>query len=125
MNRYFHMRMSSPAEQFRMAGRLAGCLTIVLWLAFVASEYVRSGTPMLSVSVVNQAAALAVVFAGYLIGWRNELAGGLLAVFGTIAFLIVCAVGAQVMPYPEQLFFAAPGLLYLAAWRYEHKTSKT
>jgi hypothetical protein len=75
--------------------------------------------------VVNQAAALAVVFAGYLIGWRNELAGGLLAVFGTIAFLVVCGVGTRVMPNPEQLFFALPGLLYLAAWRYDHKTLNT
>jgi hypothetical protein len=125
MNRPFHIHLSSPAEQFRLAGRVAGFFTIVLWLAFVVYEYFRNGPPIMSSSVVNQVAALAVVFAGYLIGWRNELAGGLLAVFGTIAFLIVCAIGTRVLPYPEQMFFAVPGLLYLAAWHYDHKTSNT
>jgi hypothetical protein len=91
----------------------------------VVYEYSLSGPPILSSSVVSQVAALAVVFSGYLIGWRNELAGGLLAVFGTIAFLTVCGIGTGVLPYAEQLFFAVPGLLYLAAWRYDHKTSST
>lgn len=108
-----------------MAGRVAGSIAIVAWLALVVYEYFRSGPPILSSSVVNQAAALAVVFAGYLIGWRNELAGGLLAVFGTIAFLTVCAVGNRVMPNLDSLFFAVPGLLYLAAWRYDQKPSNT
>jgi hypothetical protein len=123
MNRSLQMRMSSPAEQFRLAGRLAGLFAIVTWAAFVAYEYVRSGPPMFNAIVVNQAAALAVVFGGYLVGWRNELVGALLAVLGTIWFVVVCEISSDANP--DALFFAVPGLLYLAAWSYDYRHSKT
>jgi hypothetical protein len=65
-----------------------------------------------------QAVALAVVFAGYLVGWRNELVGGLLSVFGTIAFVAICAVTFGAPPAISSAWFAIPGVLFLVAWYY-------
>ena len=39
--------------------------------------------------VFYQAAALAIVFLGYLVGWRDELLGGLFAILGTAAYFLV------------------------------------
>ena len=61
--------------------------------------------------------ALAVVFGGYALGWRHELAGGALAIVGTIAFFVINALTVHVLPGAAALWFAVPGLLYIQAWR--------
>jgi hypothetical protein len=59
---------------------------------------------------------LAVVFAGYAIGWRYELAGGLIAVLGTIAFFWVNVVTIGDPPDHVAAIFALPGVLQILAW---------
>ena len=59
---------------------------MVAWIGLVILEAARPDTDALGPSAYYQAAALAFVFAGYALGWRKELAGGVLAIFGTIAF---------------------------------------
>jgi hypothetical protein len=83
----------------------------------VLIEWVGNGPPDLrSVHQVLQAALLGVVFAGYVIGWRIELAGGLLSILGTFAFgAFYTLTFDQFFPISWALF-AAPGLLYLIAW---------
>ena len=65
-----------------------------------------------------QGAALAVVFAGYALGWRWELAGGLLAVVGTAAFFAINTFIVGTTPELAAAWFAVPGVLYLEAWRH-------
>jgi hypothetical protein len=92
---------------------------LTTWLGFVIFEAILSGPPAPVTAL--QAAAFAVVFAGYALGWRYELAGGLLAILGTAAFFAVCAFTIGVPPQSGVAWFAAPGVLYLLAWRSDHR----
>jgi hypothetical protein len=95
-----------------------GVVLIVEWLCFAVVElfhpdfYVAPG-------MYYQGAALAIVFAGYAIGWRSELFGGILAIAGTVAFFAayVFVVGSSPPPGIAAAWFAVPGVLYLEAWR--------
>jgi hypothetical protein len=60
---------------------------------------------------------------GYLLGWRYEFAGGLLAILGTVAFFVVCALTLG-LPSAAAIGFAVPGVLYLVAWRHDHWNSE-
>ena len=102
---------------FRWAGRASGSLLLVVWLAFVIQEAMRWGVP--SVATMYQGAAFAFVFAGYALGLRYELTGGLLAILGTVAFFAVVALTTGILPHAEAAWFAVPGVLYLLAWRYD------
>ncbi len=62
-----------------------------------------------------QAGALAIVFVGYVIGWKKEMLGGVLAVLGTIAFYIVNLVVFHAPPLPEAALLAVPGIFYMLA----------
>jgi hypothetical protein len=103
---------------FRWAGRASGSLLFVVWFAFVVQEAMQSGAPF--VATIYQGIAFALVFAGYALGLRYELIGGILAILGTIAFFAVVAITTQILPQAEAAWFAVPGLLYLLAWHYDH-----
>jgi hypothetical protein len=106
----------------RWCARAGSIVAVVAWLILLAVEWFQHGSPDLrSLDQVYQAAALAVVFAGYALGWRYELAGGLVAVFGTIAFAAVWVWIFAVPPTATVAWFAAPGLLYILAWYSSHK----
>jgi hypothetical protein len=83
-------------------------------------EAIRAGWDPPSTVSAYQAAALLVVFAGYLLGWRYEFAGGLLAILGTVTFYAVCALTLGTLPTAGAIGFAVPGILYLLAWRHDH-----
>jgi hypothetical protein len=72
-----------------------------------------------SVESFYQAAALALVFAGYALGWRSELAGGALAILGTVAFFVIQFFTIDSLPDAGAACFALPGILYLLAWKYD------
>ena len=76
------------------------------------------------VNTYGQPAALAVVFAGYVIGWWKELAGGALAIVGTFAFFALLAAKSKTPPEPAAVWFAAPGILYLLAFQYNERRNK-
>jgi hypothetical protein len=109
----------------RWAARSVAAVVIITWLQLVIIEWVRHGSPDLrSFHQAAQAAALAIVFAGYLIGWRNELVGGLLSILGTLAFGVICALTFGNMLPISWTWFAAPGLLYIVAWYADYRQSK-
>ena len=102
-----------------------GAVVILTWLQLVIIEWVRYGAPdFRSFHQAAQAATLVVVFAGYLIGWRNELVGGLLSIIGTAAFATACALRFDGYFSISWVWFALPGVLYIVAWYADHRQGK-
>jgi hypothetical protein len=110
-------RLVLHAFPFRWTARASAVLLVAVWLLFVINEMAEPNYGI-GTQTVGQATALAIVFVGYAIGWRNELLGGLTAVAGTLTFFIVVAVTTATMPGLAVLLFALPGVLYLLAWYY-------
>jgi hypothetical protein len=106
---------------FRWMARTAATIVTVIWLAFFINEVMRPGFGDTSTSTFGQAVSLAVVFAGYAIGYRTELAGGITAIIGTLAFFAVVLATTSTLPDLPALFFVIPGVLYLLAWHYDER----
>ena len=109
---------------FRWSARAAGALLMVSWLALFISEITRQGLGKPAFNTHGQAAALAIVFAGYILGWWKEFAGGVLAIVGTLAFFAVIVATDAMPPEAGMVWFAAPGILYLLASFYSDKRSE-
>jgi hypothetical protein len=109
------------SDQLRLTARASAAVLVVTWLAFIVSEVMRPGFGDLGVSHFGQAVSLAVVFAGYAIGFRNELAGGAVAIVGTLAFFAVVLATSGQIPGLAAVLFAIPGVLYLLAWHYDER----
>ena len=104
----------------RWCARIGAIVLAVGWLGCALAELFRPGF-YVPRPLAYQGAALAVVFAGYAIGWRWELAGGLLVVAGSAAFFVIEVLAVGAWPQPAIVWFAAPGVLYLEAWRRERR----
>jgi hypothetical protein len=122
MYRSVDLLPASVSEVCRWLGRTSSSVLLFTWIVFVGIEVLRPDP--FSLASAYQAAALLVVFAGYLLGWRYEFAGGSLAILGTIAFFAVCAYTLGVAPSAVAISFAVPGVLYVMAWRYGHWNSE-
>jgi hypothetical protein len=113
------------AHWFRGMGRASAIVLLVTWLGLLVAEFTRdvSGNP--APEAFFQAAALAVVFAGYAIGWRHEFVGGVIAILGTVAFFVIdlftTKAGAAIDPV---VLFAVPGVFYLLAWCFDREPAK-
>lgn len=118
MNTSIQIRRMSDTSFFRWMGRSAGVVLFVIWTLFVVSNLPREE---LLWGAYLQAAGLAIVFAGYLAGWWNELIGGVTTIVGTAAYFAVCVLTTQLTPGPEVLLFAVPGICYLLAFAREEK----
>ena len=105
------------SDLFRWSPRFSGAILYVAWGGFAIAELARSGGRTMSIDSSYQAAALAVVFFGYAVGWGEELLGGLCVLFGTTAYFLIVALTANVPPGIEAALFAAPGVLYLLSWQ--------
>lgn len=106
-------RHLSDSWLFRYCGRAGGLIVIGNWLIVVVYEMLREGPPVLD--NYYQAIPLAVIFAGYAVGWRKEILGGVLAIVGTIAFIAQYVTMFGLLPSEGALWFAAPGVFYLIA----------
>jgi hypothetical protein len=104
----------SNYEFFRWFARATGALLFVMWVLLVVDDL--NGEANVTNQGIVQAAALATVFVGYAIGWRKELAGGAIAIFGTVLYFAVCVAGFGRLPGLATAFFALPGVLYMLAW---------
>jgi hypothetical protein len=113
------IRFAPRVEPFRWTARASSLILFALWLSYFVFDIPRTPLNGHSTGTFAQAGALAVVFAGYIIGWRWELAGGLTALMGTLAFFYAVAAATHVVLGPGALLFAVPGALYLLAWQYE------
>jgi hypothetical protein len=106
-------RHVSDSWLFRYCGRAGGLIVMGSWLVAVVVETVRKGPPVLE--NYYQAVPLAVIFAGYAVGWRKEILGGLLAIVGTVAFLAQYVTMFGILPGTGAAWFAVPGVFYLIA----------
>lgn len=110
-----------PISRFcRYAARWTAAVLVAMWLASAVLETFK---PEFRVTgeMWFQGAALAAVFAGYAIGWSRELAGGVVVLVATLAYVLACRATSFTMPGAETLLFAVPGVLLLEAWRLEHR----
>jgi hypothetical protein len=109
------------SDQLRLAARASAVVLVVVWLAFIVSDVLRPGFGNLGVSHFGQAVSIAVVFAGYAIGFRKELAGGIVATVGTLAFFAVVLATSGEIPGLGAVLFAFPGVMYLLAWHFDER----
>jgi hypothetical protein len=113
------------AVQLRWLARTIAEILVVLWIGYFVAEYLRPGNSHWPPAVFAQGALLAVVFAGYVIGWRKEMIGGWMAILGTATFAAVLAITRN---WPHQAFqvawFAVPGVLYLMAQHYDRRAAE-
>jgi hypothetical protein len=107
----------SYSDLFRWSACFGGAILFIAWLGLVIAELARSEFRTLSIDSFYQAAALAIVFLGYAVGWREEILGGLFSLFGTAAYFLTVVLTTNVLPGMEAAWFAAPGVLYLLAWQ--------
>jgi hypothetical protein len=103
-------------QWFRAGARASAIVLVAMWLALVVAEVIRSHFEMPAAEGLYQGLTLAVVFAGYAVGWRYELAGGLIAILGTIAFFWVNLVTIGDPPDNVAAIFAVPGVLDILSW---------
>lgn len=112
------------AAQCRFLARTAAVTLFAIWAAYVVAEMIRSHHAPLAPETYLQGIVLAVVFAGYAIGWRWELVGGLMAIVATGAFFVVEALTVSMPRDPNMAWFAVPGMLYLLARHYDHVSDR-
>jgi hypothetical protein len=104
------------SELFRDAAAAVGAVIAANWLVLLVLEAIKQGEWIPNIWSFNQAIVLAIVFAAYAIGWRHPFVGAALALGGTAAFFSIGYASVQAMPPLPAAWFAAPGVLYLAAW---------
>jgi hypothetical protein len=104
---------------FRWGGRICGIALFAVWTAFVAFEATRPTVVTWPVGLYMQGAALAMVFLGYAVGWKQELAGAVLIGVGGLAYFVITVVDTMMLPGLAIAWFLVPGVLYLFARHYE------
>ena len=114
-------RFQPHSYPFRWTARVSAVVLFAIWLGFLISELWRQGLADSGINTYGQAAALALVFVGYVVGLRKELMGGVAAILGTLAFVTVVATTTKVFPGIAALLFAVPGVLYLLAWHFDER----
>lgn len=107
-------KSASSTELFRWFARASSIVLFVGWIVLLVQELMRDSRVTTDEAI--QGAALALVFVGYAIGWRKELAGALIAIFGTVMFFTICVVGYGRFPGLAAAWFALPSVLYVLAW---------
>lgn len=107
------------ASAMRWGGRVLALLTVGLFLLFLF----QAGTKVFPALTWTKpqgwplAIALAAALAGVLAAWRWEMGGGLLAIAGSLAIVLLVVLGSGAGMLLPALLFVAPlllaGLLYL------------
>lgn len=115
-------KSDSNSELFRWLARASSIVLFVGWILLLVQELMRDSRVTTDEAI--QGASLAIVFVGYAIGWRKELAGALIAIFGTITFFTVCVVAYDSLPGLAAAWFALPSVLYVLAWYTQRKYGK-
>jgi hypothetical protein len=117
LNRDYH-RGRIPSDGLRERKAI---ILFTTWLVYVVAEVLRPRMEPAAFNTYGQAVSLAIVFAGYAVGWRRELAGGIAVIVGLLAFFAVVLSTTEKTPQLAMLLFAVPGLLYLLAWHYNER----
>lgn len=103
---------------FRECGRLGGVVVIVGCCVTAIVELGRFGLP--APDAYLQGGALAIVFTGYIVGWRKETVGAALVILGTAVFYLAHVVTFAGTPMPAIALLAAPGIFFLLTRYVEH-----
>jgi len=110
---------ASISELFRWFARASSAVLFVSWAVLLALELTGEGRA--TTEGAAQAAALAIVFVGYGLAWRNELVGAVVAIVGAAVFFVSFAVSFQGLPSLAVAWFAVPAVLFLMAWYYDKR----
>ena len=98
----------------RWTARIAGLLLVVVLLVFAIGE----GMPNLfTLPIADQIAflGLALVMIGTLLGWRFELAGGIMALAGFFLVFVSLFIGKGLALIGFFIALALPGVLYITS----------
>lgn len=115
-------KRASSTELFRWFARASSIVLFVGWILLLVQELMRD--TRVTTHEAIQGAVLALIFVGNAVGWRNELVGAFVALFGTTIFLTVCMVTFGQLPSFAVAWFALPSLLYVLAWYTQRKYGK-
>lgn len=113
--------LSPRSYSFRWTARASAIILFALWLVYAVADVLRPGMEPAAFNTYGQAASFAIVFAGYAVGWRRELAGGIAVIVGILAFFGVMLSTTEEIPQLAVLLFVLPGVLYLLAWHYDER----
>ena len=97
------------------SARITGLMLVGMVLLFIVGE----GPPNplnAPPSVQVEFLGMGLMLAGFLLGWRWEALGGILAVTGFAAFVVTELVVNGRPPGGAILFFVIPGILFLASY---------
>lgn len=106
----------TPANIFRDFAAICASIIVAAWVSLATIEAFRTDEWIPHLPSYPQAVVLAVVFAGYFVGWRHPLVGAALAIVGTAAFFVVGYVCVGMVPPLPAAWLAIPGVLFLFAW---------
>ena len=106
----------SVALLFRWGAAAMGTALAINWLGLVIVEAVQLRRIVPNTHALQEAIILAFIFCGYALGWRKELAGGVLIILGTVAFFVDALLLVGALPSLGVAWFAVPGVLYVLAW---------
>jgi hypothetical protein len=104
----------SSSEILRWFARASSIVLFVAWILLLAQELMRDNR--VTIHEVIQAAVLTLIFLGYAVAWRKELAGALIALLGIALYFVVCQVEFGELPGLAAAWFAFPSALYFLAW---------
>jgi hypothetical protein len=113
--------ISPRSYPFRWTARASAIILFATWLVYLVAEVLRLGIEPGAFNTYGQVASLAIVFVGYAVGWRRELAGGIAVIVGILAFFFIVLSTTEEIPQVTVLLFAVPGVLYLLAWHYDER----
>jgi hypothetical protein len=113
---------ASSSELFRWFARASSIVLFVGWVLLLVQELMRDNR--VTTHEAMQGAVLTLVFLGYAVAWRKELAGALIALVGTAMFFVTCVASYGNLPGLAAVWFAVPSLLYILAWYTGKKYSR-
>jgi hypothetical protein len=111
------MNESKTLQVVRWIARVsAGFAAALILLFFIGEGLIGGFEPLLHMSVREtlMMVAFVILWLGLLLGWKWELYGGLLTVYGVVAFYLVDYLFTGTLPRVLlPLIFASPSLLFL------------
>ncbi len=108
---------SKTTKIIRWTARITSAVTaLIIIMFFIGEDYEEGYQPLLNLSLKNSLLMVAffALWLGLILGWKRELAGGLLTISGLAAFYLIYYLFSASFPHgPFFLIFASPGFLYL------------
>ncbi len=108
---------SKTTKIIRWTARITSAISaLIILMFFIGEDYQEGYQPLLHLSPKDSLLMVAffALWLGLILGWKRELAGGLLTLSGLAAFYLIYYLFSASFPRgPFFLIFASPGFLYL------------